>query len=106
MKLERKYDAEYFCAITKLLDRESGIDTKDNDYFRHYILADKLQIKNKCLAIRVPGGTVGGIRIDDNGLIKEICVDTNYIIKRYPQNINQILSKYVGERIDMATITK
>lgn len=91
---------EYFCDITDELDRLAGIERDDNYHsWRHYILADKLCIKEKCLAIRIPGGTVGGIWINDDGTITRIEVDVDYVVKTYPQDVNEQIQKFVGDKM-------
>lgn len=105
MKLTNKYKDskyedfnEYFCDITDELDRLAGIE-RDDDYhsWRHYILADKLCVKEKCLAIRIPGGTVGDIWINDNGSVTKIRVVTNYVVGTYPKDVNEQIQKFIGE---------
>lgn len=101
LKLRNNYGQEYRCALTKDLDDLSGISKRQNfDAFHHYILVDEYCKKEKCLAIRVPGGTVGGIWIDDNNVITKIVVDINYVVKTYPNNINELLQKFIGEVIE------
>lgn len=98
MKLERKnnYNEEYTCDLTKELDEVSGIlNNQHYNLFYHYILADKWCREEKCLAIRVPGGTVGGIWIDNN-VITDIIIDRNYVVKTYPKNVNELMKKYIG----------
>ena len=50
---------EYYCDLTREIDRLLGLSP--DQYWKHYILADSTMLKDKCLAIRIPGGTVGGI---------------------------------------------
>ena len=70
------------------------------DLFYHYIVADNICKKAKCLAVRVPGGTVGDIYIDNN-TITDIFIDTKYVIKSYPKNINNVIKdKFVGTVIE------
>lgn len=59
--------------------------------------------KENVIPIRVPGGTVGGIYVDDNLVINKVIVDTTYVVKTYPANINDIVTKYVGERLEFPT---
>ncbi|MBQ8570319.1 MAG: hypothetical protein IJ444_02275 [Kiritimatiellae bacterium] len=105
MKLTNRNEwnkAEFQCALTKELDSLSKMDTsKYYDMFHHYILVDQIGLKEKCLAIRVPGGTVGGIWIDENNAITKIHVDTDYVVKTYPSNINELMQKFVGEVIEV-----
>lgn len=92
---------EYRCEITRELDSLAKLKENDHyDFFYHYILADDYCKSIKCLAIRVPGGTVGSIWIDDNNVITKIFIDTNYVIKTYPDNINELLQNFVGEVIE------
>lgn len=102
MKLYRRnnYNEEFVCYLTRELDKVSGIS--ENQHYRlfhHYILADEWSMNNKCLAIRVPGGTVGGVWITENNVITKIVVDTNYVVKTYPDDVNEVMEKYVGEII-------
>ena len=103
MKLERSKSVceKYRCDLTKELDDMSGISKQHYyDMFHHYILADEWCRNQKCLAIRVPGGTVGGIHFDDNSIIIKIVVDTNYVVKTYLANVNELIQKFVGEIIE------
>lgn len=91
---------KYICSLTKELDNLSGLSKEGNtDIFRHYILADEGCRKRNCFPIRVPGGTVGGITLDENNVITDIAIDTDYVIATYPKNINELVKKFVGERI-------
>jgi len=92
---------EYRCELTEYLDSLAKF-TEESFYpiYHHYILADKYCKKEKCLAIRVPGGTVGGIWIDDNNVITKIEIDTDYVVKSYPDNVNELVQKYIGEIVE------
>ena len=79
MKLKNRYNdnsygdifKEMFCELTYKLDELYKID-KDNRLYSHkryYIVADDFCRENRCLAIRVPGKTVGCIRIDEDNKI-------------------------------------
>lgn len=103
MQLEEKgfgyaLETEYYCDLTRELDCVAGIEGI-HKWYKHYILGNDWCKDNKCLAIRIPGGTVGGIRIDDNNIINEIKIDTNYVIKTYPENVNELMKKYIGMEI-------
>lgn len=101
MKLEQRSDNQFRCALTKELDDLSNISKGYYyDVFHHYILAEEWNTKEKCFAIRVPGGTVGSIWIDDNNVIIKIVVDTDYVIKNYPDNVNELIQKFIGEVIE------
>lgn len=93
---------EFRCALTKELDSLSKMDaSKYYDLFYHYLLVDQIGLKEKCLAIRVPGGTVGGIWINENNIITKIHVDTDYVVGTYPSNVNELIQKFVGDDIEL-----
>lgn len=95
------FNSECTCELTKELDSLAKLTDKEfYDVFYHYIVVDNWCKKNKCLAIRVPGGTVGGIRLDDNNVITKIELDTEYVVKTYPDNVNELVQKYVGTHIE------
>ena len=104
MRLVHKYNVdkndygynEYYCELTDELDKQSEMDRR-----RHYILADKTAVVNKMFPIRVPGGTIGGIWLDENNVIKDIVIATDYIVKTYPKNINDLmLRQFVGTEME------
>lgn len=108
MKLEQRnnYHKEYRCSLTREFDKMSGILEEEHyRLYHHYILADEYCMNNKCLAIRIPGGTVGGIWINDNNVIIDIIIDRNYVVKTYPENVNDLMKKYIGESIDGINIS-
>lgn len=92
----------YICELTKYLDEVSKLsDCEYYEFMYHYIVADDLCKKEKCLAIRVPGGTVGWIGIDDNNTIHNIRIDTDYVVKSYPDNVEELVQqKYIGTVIE------
>lgn len=95
---------QYRSALTLELDSLSGISKYEYyELFYHYIEVDDLSIKDKCLGIRVPGGTVGGIWIDDNNVITKIKIDTDYVVKTYPNDVNQRIQKFIGETLEWQT---
>lgn len=91
---------EYVCDITRELDKLAGF--RCNDWRRHYIYIDDDYFQKKCLPIRIPGGTVGGLYFNDNFEITKIVVDTNYMIKTYSSDINEQLKKFVGIVLDFS----
>ena len=86
------------CEITWFLDQAAGLDEK-----LHYIVInDLILFDNEDPAtyyIRVPGGIVGSIFLDDDYNIKEIFIDPNDVVESYPANINKQVRKFVGERM-------
>lgn len=92
---------EFYCDITTELDRLAGIKPiGDFCSWRHYILVDKISLKDKCLSIRIPGGTVGTLFIDDSFIITKIIINPRYVVKTYPIDINEKIEKFVNTKID------
>lgn len=98
LEKRRIFSDQFYCDITKELDLLTGIQTNRNDgFFRHYILFDEWCLKERCLAIRLPGRTVGGVWITDDNVIYKIAVD-NYD-GEYDKDINDAMQKYLGHVI-------
>lgn len=105
MKLVSKYKNymnEYYSELTKELDKLAGIE--ETSRWKHYIFTNDFCKKNNCLAIRVPGGTVGEIDYDENNVITKISIDTNYVVKTYPNDVNDLIKKFVGETIEISEV--
>ena len=102
MKLEEKKKfctfREWTCDLTRDLDQMAGLDER-----LHYIMKNTLKLVREedppYYFIRVPGGTVGSIWLE-NGCIRDIFIDTNYVVKSYPEDVNERIKKYIGERIE------
>jgi len=88
---------EYYSNLTEELD--AAIITGYTGGFRHYVLANDYCLKNKCLAIRVYGTTVGNIRFDDGNVIQNIVIDSDPVIGCYTKDVNIQLQKYVGQKM-------
>lgn len=93
---------DYRCDFTRFLDAEAGFDEVDVGFygFCHYIIAGEQELKEKILPFRIPGGTLGGIWIDDNNVITKIEIDTDYVVKSYPEDIKEKIKKFIGEKIE------
>ncbi len=93
---------EYFCKITDRLDQLAGLKITNDGYcWRHYVLYDDYDKKNNIMAIRIPGGTIGSVELDENNKVKEIKVNTNYIVNTYPDNVEEIINdEFVGAKIN------
>ena len=105
--MELKYDkavgfmSDYRCELTAELDVLAKLNTMEcYDVFYHYILIDDHALRENCLPIRVPGGTVGGIWFDDSRVITKIFIDQDYVIETYTDNTNEVVQKYVGEKLE------
>lgn len=95
LEKRRTFSDQFYCNITKELDLLTGIQTKDNNgFFRHYILSDEWCSKERCLAIRLPGRTVGGVWITEDNVIYKIVV-CDYDGKE-DKDINDKIQKYIG----------
>lgn len=97
-KIHGEVRKAWTCEITWFLDQAAGLDEK-----LHYIVINDLILFDDedpaTYYIRVPGGTVGSIFLDDDYNIKEIFIDPNYVVESYPTNINEQVRKFVGERM-------
>ena len=86
------------CEITWFLDQVAGLDER-----LHYIVMnDLILFDDKDPAtyyIRVPGGIVGSIWMDNENNIRKIFIDTKNVVESYPKNINEQVKKFVGERM-------
>lgn len=86
------------CEITWFLDQVAGLDER-----LHYIVINDLILfdddEPATYYIRVPGGTVGSIWLNDDCDIERIFIDPNYVVESYPTNINEQVRKFVGERM-------
>lgn len=89
---------QYIGALTKELDKLSG--RQEDNYMKHYVVINDFSLSKKCIPIRVPGGTVGDICVDDNIVITKIFIDTNYVVKTYREDVNEYMKKFVGEKIE------
>lgn len=105
MKLNRKkilgeVNDAWACELTWFLDQVAGLDEK-----LHYIVINDLILFDDeakgpaTYYIRVPGGTVGSIWLDDDYNIKSISINPNDVVESYPANINKQVKKFVGERM-------
>lgn len=105
MKLERRCEwdkTNFRCDLTYALDDAASLNKMpDYDLYHHYILVDAIALKEKIIPIRVPGGTVGAVWIDEHNKITMIQIDRNYVVKAYPPNVDEIIAKFIGETIEI-----
>ena len=69
---------------------------------RLYILADEFCKRNKCLAIRIPGCTLGGIHYNHDNIVTGIEINTDRMNKIYLLNAKELVNKYIGDKIEFA----
>lgn len=104
-------DREFTCELTEKLDELAKIGQYNQKYktnemythcYKHYIYATKNELNKKgFLAIRVPGGTVGELEVNEDMTIKSIIIDTNYVVKTYPSDINNVINElFIGQKIE------
>ena len=95
-KMREEVRKAWTCEITWFLDQVAGLDER-----LHYIVINDLILfddeEPATYYIRVPGGTVGSIFLDDDYNIKEIFIDLNNVVESYPANINKQMKKFIGE---------
>ena len=105
MKLELRENwtkTEFRCDLTRYLDELSLINKLPYyDLYYHYIIVDKIALEEKILPIRVPGGTIGAVFIDESNEITMIQVDRDYVVKTYPANTHEIIAKFIGQTIEL-----
>ena len=106
MKLERRYErnkTDFRCDLTYTLDGAASLDQMPcYDLYHHYILVDTIALKEKVIPIRVPGGTVGAIFINEHNKIIMIQIDRDYVVKTYPPNTHEIIAKFIGQTIELS----
>lgn len=111
IKQDKTSNTAYDCVIAKDLDIMS--DRRNGEFWeKHYIYIDSHDLQSFYnhepvdLAIRVPGGTVGDISLDENAIITAIHVDTNYVVTNYWRHVNKHLQKYVGGKVTIIDIVE
>ena len=103
--LRKKYpdfiDNEYLCEITKFLDDDIRNNYGEfNSYFRCYIYDCRSWCDNT-IAIRMPGSTIGCIKVDDRNVIKECYIYDDVMSKNniFSKDINERLKRFVGKTL-------
>lgn len=89
---------EYYSELTVELDRRLGFDS--DKVHKHYVLADDFFVEEKCLPIRIPGRTIGGIYLDEKGIITRVAINESLVGAVYSVDTNEWLERFVGERIE------
>ena len=89
-----------YCDLTRELDKATGLEDKPSKFYKHYIEVDDISLDDRVLGIRVPGCTVGGIKLEKHSnKIVEVFLGVSTLMK-YPDEVKAIMSKYVGETIE------
>ena len=91
----------YVCELTDELDALAKT-VSDASVNRPYILADEFCKRNKCLAIRIPGCTLGGIHYNHDNIVTGIEINTDCMNKIYLLNAKELVNKYIGDKIEFA----
>lgn len=92
----------YCSELTAELDKY--VVCKPDKGHRHYVLADKFFVTERCLPIRFPGTTIGGIYLDENENISRVTINARWVGTVYPADINEWLKRFVGERIERVDV--
>ena len=89
----------YVCELTDELDAlvKAMPDASAN---RHYILADEFCKRNKCLAIRILGCTLGVIHYNHDNIVTEIEINTDCEDEICLSNVSKLVKKYIGDKIE------
>lgn len=99
-KIRGEVNTAWTCELTWFLDQVAGLDEK-----LHYIVKNTLFLEGEdeptTYFIRVPGGTVGSILMNDSERISDIFIDRNYVVESYPEDVNKRVRKFFGERLVM-----
>lgn len=103
MDLKNNYGMiqEYTCELTSFLDLEARLVTAKSSWFRHYVL-DSPDVRPdgaKVYPIRVPGGTVGSLTLDQNRRVTAIGIDQDYVVKTYPADLDEKLKPFIGRTV-------
>lgn len=92
---------EYRCDITRELDKLAHITEEEfYDWCFHYILVDNQFMKEHQFPIRIPGGTLGTLRVDDEFKVTSIVVDIDYVVKTYDADVNEQIKKFIGHKLE------
>ena len=93
--------------LTRRLDELSDRQKmKDNNpeleyLYSHYLYKAYRDFPTGSIAIRVPGGTVGDVLIDDDGVILNIAIATDYVVS-YSDNVKEIINtEFVGTKLEL-----
>jgi len=79
--------------LDDLSDRGAMANTLMKDFlYRHYLYEPYRDLPTGEIAIRVPGGTVGTLFVDNNQVITNIAISTNYVVK-YNHDVNETINK-------------
>lgn len=89
----------YVCELTDELDAlvKAMSDASAN---RHYILADEFCKRNKCLAIRILGCTLGAIHYNHDNIVTGIEINTDCKDEIYLSSVRELVKKYIGVKIE------
>ena len=78
--------------LDELSDRKKYINQERYKWCSHYLFEPYRDLPTGEIAIRVPGGTVGTLFVNDKQVITKISISTNYVVK-YDNDVNEIINK-------------
>ena len=98
---------EIFNNLTQRLDELSDRQRLKEEnpefkrFYSHYLYEARRDFGTGAIAIRVPGGTVGSVFVDSNGIISHINIATDYVVS-YSDNINKIINnEFIGKKLEL-----
>ena len=92
MIIKQKKNEKWVCRLTERLD--NYLVGKTNIWYTYiYIISEN--DKHNCLALRVPGQTIGRVMLDENDCIVSIGID-DLSIAKFNCDINELVKDFVG----------
>ena len=85
------------CDITATLD--AFLYGLNNIYYVYIPEEDVADKKERFLAIRRPGRTIGEIEVDEHDVIINVRI-SEHGMSSFKEDMNKVLKKYVGERLE------
>ena len=104
LKVQKKMGDNWLECTTDLttkLNFLTNLKSLNTFYRKHYILIDNLSFIDRQFAIRVPGETVGYVKLDKDNKIRRVFIYPDVAKKAYPRNINRKLLKYIGKPFEL-----
>lgn len=88
---------KYYNQITKDIDKALGIPEERLEFFKSYFTD---YTSNIIYCIRVPGCTIGYVKVDVNMIIQELEIYNDLKIVTFECDINEQLKSYIGTKLE------
>lgn len=98
MILSKKCNIGYINKITNYLDNYLEKKYKDSDFYNTYIYDEPI---NHLWAIRIPGVTVGHIKVKENIITDIILYEDSFC---YKKEVLDNLNQFVGKKLDLSIL--